>query len=64
MAYNAEGDKLASYSLVDGHVVVWATKTSFFEYFSAAPSPQRCLKGGKADRTPDLASAHSHKFQS
>jgi hypothetical protein len=63
MAYNAEGDKLASYSLVDGHVVVWATKTSFFEYFSAAPSPQRCLKGGKADRPIPLPVALKVRLQ-
>lgn len=63
MAYNAEGDKLASYSLVDGHVVVWATKASFFEYFSAAPSPQRCLKGGKADRPIPLPVALKVRLQ-
>lgn len=64
LAYNAEGDKLASYSLVDGRIVVWAAKASFFEYFSAAPSPQQNFNSGKADRTLKLASAHAHQFQS
>ncbi len=64
LAYNAEGDKLASYSLVDGRMVVWATKASFFEYFSTAPSPQHNFNAGKADRTLKLASAHAHQLQS
>jgi hypothetical protein len=44
--------------------VVWATKASFFEYFSTAPSPQHNFNAGKADRTLKLASAHAHQFQS
>jgi hypothetical protein len=59
VAYNNEGDKLASFSLADGRILLWTTKTSFFEYFSAAPSYQRVADGIKADGTWSLS---SHSF--